>query len=1194
MSEGKRVLIVLPDERRLELLVQPNLLSSDLLDLVTSQVALKEKEFFGLAYFDETGHYSWLQYDRRVLDHEFPKKNALPLSVHHHLQQLQPNNNHGNKCALVLYFLIKFYVESISLLRNSHTVEHFYLQLRSMVFKDQLEVGSDSVCILAAWALQAAYGDYVDDLTARNHLKKSPILPVSALKEHQSLSECEDRVIENYKTLVGHSRGQVIVNYLSKVESLPNYGVHYYSVTDKRNTPWYLGISYKGIAQYDYSDRRHPRRIFQWKQLENLYFRDRKFSIEVHDPKRVHAVHSSLYACPESPDLVEDGLTEALPEDSAQVSVNRRLQAGTISVIVWFGQTQALTKNIWHMAICQHQFYLDRRNSKARQLKARNLNDIALDLSKSSTSLSLSTASSNSQSNLSHSGSTLSLNGKMGQTPEVEESEAARAARMEIVSALKSRKSAMEEKLKAKIDELKKLCLEEGALSGQLPPEYPLNPGEALPTIRRRVGTSFTLPENLLNKAKSSKEESLAAMELEYEIQRKITSAALRLANDGSPSKAVKRQRKMIYQQSLQQLKDIETKLRSLRLAEMYNSTQAQPQVPVTTTSPWSKAKKKPRPNGGSDATLDEEAGFIQTETSLDGHDLYLDDHGVNLSPAVTQQHGTNHHNHHHHHQPLTATPMRRDRSLSPTQVPVSSSVPCSVLRSEQMPRSAPSSPQKNRHANSAMYQHQQQYTNGYSNHHHHHPHHPELRRETSGGYTPNTPMMRSSYRTKQYLTLTSSQSTPPYVIQDMSWDPHHHNGMAANRVGCPQLIGIDPSAGGGLYNIARQRASHDFPTHASMDDLEVIGLRRLTGASSDHSDQTPRSLMTSAQHSPAQDSNPNTSADFEWDFGDENAPATRRLDQLVHHRFGSLDRRRRLMNASMDADAKSCAKQVAYEGSRSMDELDGPSPLTVDVIDGSSIGPRFGNRGMRKASSSSSNQSSSYNEPELTLLPNQTYPDYPDFGASIRERSGSSSRMETVFDIDSAVYTRMSNNLSVTSLHSNKKKEKDWYETSLDSPVPGRKSKMNGTLTDKPPASLPPASTSNSSAPTPTMGNGTSTVRAQPVRLAEPGQEDSFDFETVVPFESPKNLELIAPGKFEPYREVSKPFETSDIYKYSAKYRQQQTKGLYQPLTPLACHPMNSARGGGGSHAADTNSLGENHTNPPAPEFRSKPATLV
>ena len=76
---------------------------------------------------------------------------------------------------------------------------------------------------------------------------------------------------------------------------------------------------------------------------------------------------------------------------------------------------------------------------------------------------------------------------------------------MEIVAALKARKGAMEDKLKAKIDELKKLCMEEGGLSGQLPPEYPLSPGEALPTIRRRVGTSFTLPENLLNRAKSSK-----------------------------------------------------------------------------------------------------------------------------------------------------------------------------------------------------------------------------------------------------------------------------------------------------------------------------------------------------------------------------------------------------------------------------------------------------------------------------------------------------------------------------------------------------------------------------------------------------------------------------------------------------------------------------------------------------------------
>lgn len=105
---------------------------------------------------------------------------------------------------------------------------------------------------------------------------------------------------------------------------------------------------------------------------------------------------------------------------------------------------------------------------------------------------------------------------------EAEESEAARAARLEIVSALKARKTGMDEKLSAKLEELKKLCLQEAQLSGQLPPEYPLLPGEAPPTIRRRVGTSFSLPENLLNKAKSSKVWLHASIQLLQSIRSSI------------------------------------------------------------------------------------------------------------------------------------------------------------------------------------------------------------------------------------------------------------------------------------------------------------------------------------------------------------------------------------------------------------------------------------------------------------------------------------------------------------------------------------------------------------------------------------------------------------------------------------------------------------------------------------------------
>lgn len=38
---------------------------------------------------------------------------------------------------------------------------------------------------------------------------------------------------------------------------------------------------------------------------------------------------------------------------------------------------------------------------------------------------------------------------------------------------------------------------------------------------------------------------------------------------------------------------------------------------------------------------------------------------------------------------------------------------------------------------------------------------------------------------------------------------------------------------------------------------------------------------------------------------------------------------------------------------------------------------------------------------------------------------------------------------------------------------------------------------------------------------------------------ESPKNMTVVQQAKFQPYKEVTKPFEMSDFYKYSTKFRQ-------------------------------------------------------
>ncbi|XP_016092132.1 FERM domain-containing protein 4B-like [Sinocyclocheilus grahami] len=54
MTEGRLCQVQLLDDRKLELLVQPKLLSRELLDLVSSHFNLKEKEYFGFTYMDDT------------------------------------------------------------------------------------------------------------------------------------------------------------------------------------------------------------------------------------------------------------------------------------------------------------------------------------------------------------------------------------------------------------------------------------------------------------------------------------------------------------------------------------------------------------------------------------------------------------------------------------------------------------------------------------------------------------------------------------------------------------------------------------------------------------------------------------------------------------------------------------------------------------------------------------------------------------------------------------------------------------------------------------------------------------------------------------------------------------------------------------------------------------------------------------
>lgn len=68
---------------------------------------------------------------------------------------------------------------------------------------------------------------------------------------------------------------------------------------------------------------------------------------------------------------------------------------------------------------------------------------------------------------------------------------------------LRQRRETLQEKLALKNGELKSLCVDEAELTGILPPEIPLEPGESPPAFRRRVDT-FAYPQNLINRLKTN------------------------------------------------------------------------------------------------------------------------------------------------------------------------------------------------------------------------------------------------------------------------------------------------------------------------------------------------------------------------------------------------------------------------------------------------------------------------------------------------------------------------------------------------------------------------------------------------------------------------------------------------------------------------------------------------------------------
>lgn len=144
---------------------------------------------------------------------------------------------------------------------------------------------------------------------------------------------------------------------------------------------------------------------------------------------------------------------------------------------------------------------------------------------------------------------------KMGATGNISNN----AARLAI---LQERKRVIEETLQQRMQQLKELCLKEADITGVLPAEMPLDPGETLPSIRRRIGTAYQLPESLLKN--TDKNEMIADLEIQLQLHAKLAEAANELAKEQN-NRVVKKQRMQEYEFHMAKYRALKEKIKILK-----------------------------------------------------------------------------------------------------------------------------------------------------------------------------------------------------------------------------------------------------------------------------------------------------------------------------------------------------------------------------------------------------------------------------------------------------------------------------------------------------------------------------------------------------------------------------------------------------------------------------------------------------
>ncbi|GFS12702.1 ezrin/radixin/moesin [Elysia marginata] len=246
-------------DAELEFEIEPKTTGKELFELVCRTIGLRETWYFGLQYVDSKGYVAWLKFDKKVLDQNVSKESQIQFT-----------------------FLAKFYPEDVMEELVQEITQHlFFLQVKQSILNMDIYCPPEASVLLAAFAVQAKYGDYDEATYQPGMLASDDLLPQRVLDQYQMTPAMwEEKIKFWYAERRGMTSDEAEMEYLKIAQDLEMYGVNYFQIKNKKNTDLWIGVDSRSVGVYDRENRLTPKVAFPWSEIKNISFKDKKFTIK--------------------------------------------------------------------------------------------------------------------------------------------------------------------------------------------------------------------------------------------------------------------------------------------------------------------------------------------------------------------------------------------------------------------------------------------------------------------------------------------------------------------------------------------------------------------------------------------------------------------------------------------------------------------------------------------------------------------------------------------------------------------------------------------------------------------------------------------------------------------------------------------------------------------------------------------------